>query len=151
VFVSLFNILNKNIVDQIRAALGDRKSAMVLFSLLRKLVGLTLTMLVIITSVQPVHARFAYGDTSGGCGISNPAMVDAYRTFDTVLYISEEAGEQLGCKSRAHRLGSVDPLSMATGASATCFGSGASGVLPYSAVHAGEFFRSPHKTGPPVI
>ncbi len=67
---------------------------MVLFSHLRKLIGVALAMLIFATSIQPVQASLnAPEDCGEGRGtwlVNAPSTTNSHGSLDAVLYLSEE-------------------------------------------------------------
>ncbi len=119
---------------------------------MRKLVGLTLAMLIIATSVQPVQTQFRYGEFRGHWLTSNSSTADPHGILDAALYLSEDSEGQTGRKGPSQRLGMGDPVATdVTIPPANPFSSDRY-VPPYRAVHAdGGLFLSPLKTGPPSL
>jgi hypothetical protein len=125
---------------------------MALFSHLRKLLGLTLAMLIVATSVQPVQARLSYVDGNGTWIASLPTAIDPLGSLDAALYISEENENQAGRKGPSHRLGADEPTLIVVELPSAVLIPVLLHVPPYRAPPAdtGVFFP-PLKTGPPSL
>lgn len=119
---------------------------------MRKLVAFALAMLVVATSVQPVHAQFRHGELHGHWLTSNSSAGDSQGILESALYISEESESQTGRKGPSQRVATGDPVATSVTIPSANLFSIDRYVPSYRAVHADDgLYLSPLKTGPPSL
>jgi hypothetical protein len=127
---------------------------MVLFSHLRKLLGVTLAMLIFATSVQPVQAHVNStedcGEGRGAWLVNAPSTTNSHGPLDSALYISEENEGQASRKGPS--FGADEPALMLVELPSAVLLPIVRYIPPYRAPPADNgVFLSPLKTGPPSL